>query len=126
MFEHFALADGVLGRGKPCVIVGEVGQAHEGSLGMAHAFIDAIANAGADAVKFQTHIASAESTSGEPWRIKFSRQDNTRYDYWKRMEFSEGQWDGLKHHAETARPVENVRTLKALGSALKIPAVQVA
>ena len=30
------------------------------ALGMAHAFIDAIANAGADAVKFQTHIAAAE------------------------------------------------------------------
>ena len=43
----------------PCMIVGEVGQGHDGSLGLAHAFIDAIANAGADAVKFQTHIASA-------------------------------------------------------------------
>jgi N-acetylneuraminate synthase len=67
---------------------------------MAHAFIDAIANAGADAVKFQTHIAAAESTPGEPWRVKFSLQDATRYDYWKRMEFTEEQWKGLKQHAE--------------------------
>ena len=42
----------------PCFIIAEVGQTHDGSLGVAHAFIDAIANAGADAVKFQTHIAS--------------------------------------------------------------------
>jgi sialic acid synthase SpsE len=35
---------------------------------MAHAFIDAAADAGADAVKFQTHIASAESTLDEPFR----------------------------------------------------------
>src|SRR5258705_12356740 len=83
-----------------CLIIGEVAQAHDGSLGMAHAFIDAIANAGADAVKFQTHIASAESTPEEPWRTKFSRQDNTRYEYWKRMEFTEPQWGGLKQHCD--------------------------
>lgn len=84
---------------KHCMIIAEVAQSHEGSLGMAHAFIDAIADAGVDAIKFQTHIASAESTPHEPWRIKFSLQDDTRYDYWKRMEFSEAQWRGLKNHA---------------------------
>lgn len=82
-----------------CLIIGEVAQAHDGSLGMAHAYIDAIANAGADAVKFQTHIASAESTPAEPWRVKFSLQDATRYNYWKRMEFTEEQWHGLARHA---------------------------
>jgi N,N'-diacetyllegionaminate synthase len=83
-----------------CLIIGEVAQAHDGSLGMAHAYIDAIADAGADAVKFQTHLAEAESTLLEPWRIKFSLQDDTRYEYWKRMEFTEKQWIGLKQHAE--------------------------
>jgi len=83
-----------------CLIIGEVAQSHDGSLGMAHAFIDAIADAGADAIKFQTHIAAAESTPDEPWRVKFSRQDATRYDYWKRMEFTEAQWHGLKQHAD--------------------------
>ena len=83
-------------------IIADVAQAHDGSLGMAHAFIDAIAAAGADAVKFQTHIASAESTLDEPWRVKFSRQDGTRYDYWRRMEFTEEQWLGLRKHADDA------------------------
>jgi N,N'-diacetyllegionaminate synthase len=83
-----------------CLIIGEVAQSHDGSLGMAHAFIDAIANAGADAVKFQTHIAAAESTVNEPWRVKFSKQDASRYDYWKRMEFTTEQWLGLKQHAD--------------------------
>jgi N,N'-diacetyllegionaminate synthase len=67
---------------------------------MAHSFIDAIANAGADAVKFQTHIAAEESTLAEPWRVKFSRQDETRYHYWQRMEFTRDQWLGLKQHAD--------------------------
>jgi N,N'-diacetyllegionaminate synthase len=83
-----------------CLIVAEVSQTHDGSLGQAHAFIDAIAAAGADAVKFQTHIAAEESTPSEPWRVKFSPQDSTRYQYWQRMEFSKEQWRKLKIHAE--------------------------
>jgi N,N'-diacetyllegionaminate synthase len=83
-----------------CFVIGEVAQSHDGSLGMAHAFIDAIADAGADAVKFQTHIAAAESTPQEPWRVKFSKQDASRYDYWKRMEFTPEQWQGLADHAK--------------------------
>jgi N-acetylneuraminate synthase len=89
-----------LGPGHPCFVIGEVAQSHDGSLGQAHAFIDAIAAAGADAIKFQTHIAAAESTPQEPWRVRFSRQDATRYDYWRRMEFTESQWLGLKAHAD--------------------------
>ena len=100
-----------------CLVVGEVAQAHEGSLGMAHNYIDAIFNAGADAVKFQTHIAAAESTPAEPWRVKFSQQDATRYDYWKRMEFTEEQWCGLKKHADE-------RGLKFLSSPFSIEAVE--
>jgi N,N'-diacetyllegionaminate synthase len=86
--------------GAACTIIAEVGQAHDGSLGTAHAFIDAVARAGAPAIKFQTHIAEAESTPGEPWRRPFSYQDPTRYDYWRRMEFTPEQWHGLKNHAE--------------------------
>ena len=82
-----------------CLVIGEVGLAHDGSLGYAHAFVDEVARAGADAVKFQTHIAAAESTPAEPFRVKFSRQDASRYDYWKRMEFPEAQWRDLAAHA---------------------------
>ena len=44
-------------------IIAEVGQAHDGSLGILHSYIDAVAETGADAIKFQTHIAEAESSS---------------------------------------------------------------
>src|SRR5258706_10859573 len=83
-----------------CIVIGEVAQAHDGSLGMAHAFVDAVAGAGADAVKFQTHLAAAESTPGEPWRVRFGTQDETRYAYWKRMELPESGWRELARHAE--------------------------
>jgi len=83
---------------KNIFLIAEVAQAHEGSLGIAHSYIDALSKTGVDAIKFQTHIADAESSSFEPFRVKFSYEDNTRYDYWKRMEFTFEQWQGLKEH----------------------------
>jgi len=100
--DSFKIAQHDIGRGAGCFVIGEVAQAHDGSLGMAHAFIDAIAATGAHAVKFQTHLATAESSPEEPWRVKFSRQDASRYDYWRRMEFSADQWRGLRDHARDA------------------------
>lgn len=82
------------------LIIAEVGQAHDGSLGIAHSYIDALADTGVDAVKFQTHIAEAESSSFEPFRVNFSYEDDTRFDYWKRMEFTQEQWHGLKAHCD--------------------------
>lgn len=81
-------------------IIAEVGQAHEGSLGILHSYIDAIAQTGVDAVKFQMHIAEAESSEQEPFRIKFSLEDKTRFDYWKRMGFSLNEWKGIKQHCD--------------------------
>ncbi len=81
-------------------IIAEIAQAHDGSLGIAHSFIDALKDTGVDAVKFQVHIAEAESSIYEPFRVKFSYEDATRYDYWKRMEFEPYQWSGLKKHCE--------------------------
>ena len=81
-------------------IIAEIAQAHDGSLGTAHAYIDALAKTGIHAIKFQTHIADAESSIYEPFRIKFSKQDATRFDYWKRMEFTLEQWKELKQHCD--------------------------
>jgi N,N'-diacetyllegionaminate synthase len=117
------IGDRAVGNGAPALLIAEVGQAHDGSLGTAHAFIDAAAAAGADAIKFQTHIAAEESTLDEEFRVKFSKQDATRYDYWHRMEFSAEQWAGLAQHAaekkliflSSAFSVAAVDLLDALG-----------
>ncbi len=93
------ILDKIISNNTPALIIAEIGQAHDGSLGMAHSFIDAASEAGVDAIKFQTHIASAESTYNDAFRVKFSMQDDTRFDYWKRMEFTEEQWYGLAKHA---------------------------
>jgi len=97
----FQLGNKYIGQENRAFIVAEIAQAHDGSLGYAHAFIDAAAEAGVDAVKFQAHYAGYESTLDEPFRMKFSFQDKSRYDYWKRMEFSIDQWKVLKDYAES-------------------------
>lgn len=89
----------ISGESSPLVIA-EVAQSHDGSLGQAMAFIDLAADCGATAVKFQTHIAEEESTPNEPWRIKFSQQDDTRYEYWQRMSFKRIWWKKLKSRAD--------------------------
>jgi N-acetylneuraminate synthase len=96
--EPCEIAGRIVGGPTPFVVA-EVAQGHDGSLGLAHAHIDAAADAGADAVKFQTHIAEAESTREEGFRVAFSQQDATRFDYWRRMEFTEDEWRGLARHA---------------------------
>ena len=79
-------------------LIAEIGQAHEGSLGILYSYIDAIATTGVDAVKFQMHIAEAESSEFEPFRVSFSLEDKTRYDYWKRMGFTLEQWKAIKQY----------------------------
>jgi N-acetylneuraminate synthase len=98
-------------------IIAEIGQAHDGSLGIAHSYIDALAETGVTTIKFQNHIAEAESSIFEPFRINFSYQDKTRYDYWKRMEFSFDQWCELKRHCED-------KGLEFLASPFSVAAVE--
>jgi N,N'-diacetyllegionaminate synthase len=117
MSDSITIKDRRIGPQSPCFLIAEVAQAHDGSLGAAHAYIDAAADAGVDAVKFQTHIAEAESTLDEPFRIKFSQQDESRYAYWKRMEFTPEQWAGLAAHAQE-------RELIFLSSAFSVAAVE--
>jgi N,N'-diacetyllegionaminate synthase len=81
-------------------IIAEIAQAHNGSIDTAHEYIDALSKTGVDAIKFQAHIAAAESSIYEPFRVKFSDQDATRFDYWKRMEFTLQQWKALKQHCD--------------------------
>jgi N,N'-diacetyllegionaminate synthase len=98
--ECVEIAGREIGDGAPCFVIAEMGLAHDGSLGAAYAFIDAVAGAGADAVKFQAHIASAEGTAEEQFRTRVFPQDETRQDYWERTAFSSDQWQALKLHAE--------------------------
>jgi N,N'-diacetyllegionaminate synthase len=98
--KNFKIHKTEIGSNKKTFIIAEIAQAHDGSLGIAHSYIDLAKKCGADAVKFQTHFADLESSKEEKFRINFSYEDKTRFDYWKRMEFTKEDWIGLKTHAD--------------------------
>ena len=81
-------------------LIAEIAQAHNGSLAAAHRYIDALSTTGVDAIKFQTHIAEAESSIYEPFRVKFTEEYGTRFDYWKAMQFTLEEWKGIKQHCD--------------------------
>lgn len=81
-------------------LIAEIAQAHGGNLQKAHNYIDAVATTGVNAIKFQTHIADAESSIHEPFRVKFTDAYATRFDYWKAMEFALKEWKALKAHCD--------------------------
>jgi len=79
-----------------CFIIAEAGVNHNGDMALAHRLIDAAADAGADAVKFQTFRADALATLAAP---KAEYQNATtspgsQYDMLRALEFRP------KNHAE--------------------------
>ena len=108
-------------------VVAEIGNNHDGSVRQAERLIEAAAEAGADAVKFQTHIAEAEMLPSTPTPPHF---DEPRWDFTKRMELSKDEHVHLKAFAEArglvffSSPfsVEAVELLEDVG----VPAYKVA
>jgi N,N'-diacetyllegionaminate synthase len=79
-------------------IIAEIGNTHEGSLGLAKCMIKAAADCGVDCVKFQTHIFDAESLASAPNPPYF--KDETRKQYFDRTSFTKEQWKELKRYCE--------------------------
>jgi N,N'-diacetyllegionaminate synthase len=55
---EFAVGDRVVGPGRPCYVIAEAGANHNRDMGVARRLIEVAAEAGADAVKFQTYSGS--------------------------------------------------------------------
>ncbi len=81
-----------------CVIIAETGSVHDGSFGNAQKLIEVAAQCHADAVKFQTHIAAAETLRNAPMPPYFKGEP--RYEYFERTEFSLKQWEALKSYCD--------------------------
>jgi N-acetylneuraminate synthase len=113
-------------------LIAEVGSVHDGSFGNAGKLIEAAAACGADAVKFQTHIAEAETTRDAPAPSYFKGEP--RFDYFRRTGFGLEQWRGLKAIADekgigflsSPFSLEAVDLLEAVDiSAYKVPSGEV-
>jgi sialic acid synthase SpsE len=64
--SRFAIDGRPVGGGAPCYVVAEAGANHNRDLGVARELIDVAAEAGADAVKFQTYTGAAIYSSKAP------------------------------------------------------------
>lgn len=64
--SHFEIGGRAVGTGEPCYVVAEAGANHNRDLGMARELIDVAAEAGADAVKFQTYSGDRIYSSKTP------------------------------------------------------------
>lgn len=113
-------------------LIAEIGSVHDGSFGNACKLIEAAAAAGADAVKFQTHIAEAETLRDAPMPPYF--QGEPRFDYFRRTGFSPKQWRALKSCCEkngvaflsSPFSLEAVDLLEEIGvGAYKVPSGEV-
>lgn len=74
-------------------IIAEIGSVHDGSFGNAQKLIEAASEAGANCVKFQTHIAEAETLADAPTPGYFKTEP--RLEYFRRTGFTVDQWQGL-------------------------------
>lgn len=87
------------GPGQPVYVVGEIGINHNGELGNALALIDAAAEAGCDAVKFQKRTPEI-CTPRDQWDIErdtpWGRM--TYIDYRHRVEFGEDEYRAIDDH----------------------------
>ena len=74
-------------------IIAEVGSVHDGSFGNACKLIELAAGGGANVVKFQTHVAEAETLKDAPSPSYFRAEP--RFAYFRRTAFSREQWTEL-------------------------------
>ena len=110
-------------KSKRTLIVAEIALSHNGSLFQAKNLIKKCKEAGADYVKFQTHLAEHESSLDETFRPGFKFKEKNRYEYWKNRQFSLSQWKSIYAYSKKEKieflsspfSVEAVRLLKKVG-----------
>lgn len=88
-----------IGEGRPAFIVAELGKNHNGNLELGKLLIDRAAEAGADAVKFQTHVVDDEQSKVPIDSPHFKGVD--RYAWVKRNTYPPEFFREFKAHAES-------------------------
>ena len=113
-------------------VIAEIGSVHDGSFGNACKLIEAAAASGADVVKFQTHIAAAETLPNAPMPPYFKGEP--RFQYFERTGFTRSQWEEIRHvcvgnavqFLSSPFSMEAVELLEAVGvDVYKIPSGEV-
>jgi N,N'-diacetyllegionaminate synthase len=90
-----------VGPEKPCFIIAEVGVNHNGDPELAHKMIDAIADAGADCVKFQTfHAEEFVNNPDDTYEYvsQGEKVSESMLEMFKRLEFGYDEFESLFEH----------------------------
>ena len=82
-------------------IIAEIGQYHDGSMDRLFNLVENLCLKDVDTIKVQHHIASAESSTHEQFRVNFSEQYGSRYDYWEKMQIGIENLSKIKTICET-------------------------
>lgn len=97
------IANRWLGDGQPCFIAAEIGINHNGDLALAHRTIDAAADCGVDAVKFQNYRTEdfvSDRSSIYQYRSQGKTVSESQYEMFKRNELSSADLLELKQHCD--------------------------
>lgn len=103
MSKKLTLDRRVVGAGHPALVIAEAGVNHNGELNLAFQLVDAAIAAGADAIKFQTFIASevitAEAAKADYQKTTTGEQES-QLEMVKRLELSFGDFRKLKIYCD--------------------------
>lgn len=117
--------------GHPCFMIAEAGVNHNGELDRAHQLVDAAADAGADAIKFQTfRVAALVASDAAAAPYQRLRGASSQQQMLEALVLPESAWRELADHAagrgllflSTAFDEESLDELLAVG----VPALKVA
>jgi len=92
------IGDREVGPGHPCFIIAEAGVNHNGEVKLAKELVDIAADAGADAVKFQTFKAECLVSAAAPkadYQLRTTDAAESQMDMLRKLELSEAAYEEL-------------------------------
>ena len=91
MVNAINIAGRMVGLSRPCFIIAEIGVNHDGEMKKACQLVDVAVEAGADAVKFQTFVASRLASSIAPkadYQMETTSREESQVEMLRRLELS--------------------------------------
>jgi N-acetylneuraminate synthase len=101
--NEFQLGSKVIGPGKPCYIIAEIGINHNGDIDLAKKLINVALGAGCDAVKFQKRTIDVVYSAEELAKPRESPFGNTNGDLKRGLEFEQEEFDEIDRYCREVK-----------------------